>query len=101
LREWYGFAIGAAFSGVVGVGFYPIMEIVFGVVLAAPWPPYWDYNNVYYQNLELPLMVVNVFLVEIALPIAKWELTFVVMLKRRKHCSFLLCRLWYLCGCLS
>jgi hypothetical protein len=48
------------------------------------------YNNVYYQNLELPLMVVNVFLVEIALPIAKWELTFVVMLKRRKHCSFLL-----------
>jgi ferredoxin len=45
------------------------------------------YNNVYYQNLELPLMVVNVFLVEIALPIAKWELTFVVMLKRRKHCS--------------
>jgi hypothetical protein len=41
------------------------MEIVFGVVLAAPWPPYWDYN-VYYQNLELPLMVVNVF-VEIAL----------------------------------
>jgi len=25
LREWYGFAIGAAFSGVVGVGFYPIM----------------------------------------------------------------------------
>jgi membrane-associated HD superfamily phosphohydrolase len=32
LREWYGF-IGAAFSGVVGVGFYPIMEIVFGVVL--------------------------------------------------------------------
>jgi hypothetical protein len=92
-------AIGAAFSGVVGVG-YPIMEIVFGVVLAAPWPPYWDYNNVYYQNLEL-LMVVNVFLVEIALPIAKWELTFVVMLKRRKHCSFLLCRLWYLCGCLS
>jgi ferredoxin len=33
LREWYGFAIGAAFSGVVGVGFYPIMEIVFGVVL--------------------------------------------------------------------
>jgi hypothetical protein len=26
LREWYGFAIGAAFSGVVGVGFYPIMK---------------------------------------------------------------------------
>jgi polyferredoxin len=25
LREWYGFAIGATFSGVVGVGFYPIM----------------------------------------------------------------------------
>ncbi|SHG13935.1 4Fe-4S binding domain-containing protein [Flavobacterium segetis] len=25
LREWYGFAIGAAFSGVVGVGFYPIL----------------------------------------------------------------------------
>ena len=24
LREWYGFFIGAAFSGVVGVGFYPI-----------------------------------------------------------------------------
>jgi hypothetical protein len=45
LREWYGFAIGAAFSGGV-VGFYPIMEIVFGVVLAVPWPQYWDYNNV-------------------------------------------------------
>lgn len=25
LREWYGFAIGAAFSGVVGVGFYPLL----------------------------------------------------------------------------
>ena len=25
LREWYGFAIGAAFSGIVGVGFYPIL----------------------------------------------------------------------------
>jgi polyferredoxin len=25
LREWYGFAIGATFSGVIGVGFYPIM----------------------------------------------------------------------------
>jgi hypothetical protein len=61
LREWYGFAIGAAFSGVVGVGFIQLWEIVFGVVLAAPWPPYWDYNNVYYQNLELLLMVVNVF----------------------------------------
>jgi ferredoxin len=33
---------------------------VFGVVLRPT--PYWDYNNVYYQNLELPLMVVNVFL---------------------------------------
>jgi hypothetical protein len=63
LREWYGFAIGAAFSGVVGVGFYPIMEIVFGVVLAAPWPPYWDTTTF---TIKLPLMVVNVFLVEIA-----------------------------------
>jgi ferredoxin len=35
------------------------------------------------SKFKLPLMVVNVFLVEIALPIAKWELTFVVMLKRR------------------
>lgn len=25
LRSWYGFLIGAAFSGVVGVGFYPLM----------------------------------------------------------------------------
>ena len=25
LHEWYGFAIGAAFAGVVGVGFYPFM----------------------------------------------------------------------------
>ncbi|MBP7274361.1 MAG: 4Fe-4S binding protein [Saprospiraceae bacterium] len=25
LRDWYGFFIGAAFSGVVGVGFYPIL----------------------------------------------------------------------------
>lgn len=25
VREWYGFFIGAAFSGVVGVGFYPLM----------------------------------------------------------------------------
>jgi ferredoxin len=79
LREWYGFAIGAAFSGVVGVGFYPIMGN--RVWCHAPWPPYWDYNNVYYQNLELPLMVVNVFCGNCS-TIAKWELTFVVMLKR-------------------
>ena len=25
LRKWYGFAIGSAFSGVIGVGFYPIL----------------------------------------------------------------------------
>lgn len=25
VREWYGFLIGAAFSGVIGVGFYPLM----------------------------------------------------------------------------
>lgn len=25
LRAWYGFAVGAAFSGVVGVGFYPLL----------------------------------------------------------------------------
>lgn len=25
IREWYGFFIGAAFSGVIGVGFYPIL----------------------------------------------------------------------------
>jgi polyferredoxin len=25
LRSWYGFAIGAVFSGVIGVGFYPLM----------------------------------------------------------------------------
>ncbi|MDT8416325.1 MAG: 4Fe-4S binding protein [Lutibacter sp.] len=25
LRAWYGFAIGAAFSGVIGVGFYPLL----------------------------------------------------------------------------
>lgn len=25
LRSWYGFAVGAAFSGVIGVGFYPIL----------------------------------------------------------------------------
>jgi hypothetical protein len=80
LREWYGF-IGAAFSGVVvGVGFYPLWKSC----LVSFWlPAILGYNNVYYQNLELLLMVVNVFLVEIALPIAKWELTFVVMLKRK------------------
>jgi polyferredoxin len=25
LREWYGFGVGAAFSGVIGVGFYPLL----------------------------------------------------------------------------
>ncbi len=25
LKQWYGFAIGAMFSGVIGVGFYPVM----------------------------------------------------------------------------
>ena len=25
LKQWYGFAIGAAFSGVIGVGFYPLL----------------------------------------------------------------------------
>jgi hypothetical protein len=82
--------LGAAFSGVVGVGFYPIMGNRVWCRFGCPMAAILGYNNVYYQNLELPLMVVNVFLVEIALPIAKWELTFVVMLKRRKHCSFLL-----------
>ncbi|MEY4259215.1 MAG: hypothetical protein RL656_188, partial [Bacteroidota bacterium] len=25
LREWYGFYVGAIFSGIIGVGFYPLM----------------------------------------------------------------------------
>jgi hypothetical protein len=50
LREWYGFAIGAAFSGVVGVLLSNYGNRV--CVVSAPWPPYWDYNNVYYQNLD-------------------------------------------------
>jgi hypothetical protein len=99
LREWYGFAIGAAFSGVVGVGFYPLWEIVFGVVLAAMA-----------AILGLQQRLLSKFRITTNggqciscgnCSIMKWELTFVVMLKRRKHCSFFLCRLWYLCGCLS
>jgi hypothetical protein len=38
LREWYGFAIGAAFSGVVGVASILSWEIVYGVVLVVLWP---------------------------------------------------------------
>jgi hypothetical protein len=37
LREWYGFAIGSAFSGVIGVGFYPILATVFGADLVVQW----------------------------------------------------------------
>jgi hypothetical protein len=36
LREWYGFAIGAAFSGVVGVGL-SYNGKSFGVVFDVPW----------------------------------------------------------------
>jgi hypothetical protein len=59
LREWYGFAIGAAFSGVVGVGSIQLWEIVFGVVLR-PMAAILGLQQ-RLHNLELPLMVVNVF----------------------------------------
>jgi hypothetical protein len=40
-------------------------------------------------------------LAEIVLPIAKWELMYVVMLKRRKHRAFFLRWLRYLCSSMS
>ena len=40
LQKAYGFFIGALFSGVIGVGFYPLWAAAFGVVLAVPWRPF-------------------------------------------------------------
>jgi hypothetical protein len=71
---------------------------VFGVVLR-PMAAILDYNNVYYQNLELPLMVVNVF-VEIALPI-EMGIDVRSYAEKEKTLFVLLCRLWYLCGRVS
>jgi hypothetical protein len=79
LREWW-FAIGAAFSGVVGVGFILLWEIVFGVVWL-PMAAILGYNNVY-QNLESLLTEVNVYRVKL-LYCAKWELMYVVMQKAK------------------
>jgi hypothetical protein len=53
-------------SGVVGVGFYPIMGNRVWCRFETPMAAILGYNNVY-QNSELPLMVVNVFLAVIAL----------------------------------
>jgi hypothetical protein len=99
LREWYGFAIGAAFSGVVAWASIQLWEIVFGVVLR-PMAAILGLQQRLHQNLELPTWWSMYYFVEIALPIAKWELTFVVMLKRENIVRSS-CRLWYLCGCLS
>jgi hypothetical protein len=50
-REWYGFAIGSAFSGVIA-GFYPILATVFGAV----WLSNFYCNNDCSQDLELQQM---------------------------------------------
>jgi hypothetical protein len=66
-QKWYGFGIGAAFSGVLGVGY--------GVALVARWQPYWDYSNAYSPDLESQPTAVSAYPVEIVLVIVKWELT--------------------------
>jgi hypothetical protein len=68
------------------------MEIVFGVVLR-PMAAILGLQQRLLSKFRITTNGGQCIFVEIA-TIAKWELTFVVMLKRRKHCSFL-CRLWY------
>ena len=54
--------------------FIQFWETEFGVDLVVQWLLFSVFSNVYFQNSELQPTVDNAFLVEIALPIAKWEL---------------------------
>ena len=46
----------------------------FGAALGARWLQFWDYSNVYFPDLELQQMVINVFHVVIAVMLVKWGL---------------------------
>jgi ferredoxin len=70
---------------------------VFGVVLAAPWPPYWDYNNVYYQNLELPNGGQCISCGNCS---TYCEMGIDVRSYAEKEKTLFVPPVWYLCGCL-
>ena len=84
VRKWYGFGVGAVFSGVLGVGFYPLLGVVSGVGLDVLWPQSSACNNACFLALESPPTEGSVFPVATALPIVKWVLTFVATPKKDK-----------------
>jgi len=75
-RRPYAFLIGAAFSGIIGVGFYPLLGNRVWCRFGCP--------NVLSQNSGLQLMAVNAFLAATALFIVSRELMFAPMLKKGK-----------------
>jgi polyferredoxin len=53
IREWYGFGIGAAFSGVVGVGFYPILGSRFWCRFGCPMAAYLGILQKYFSRFRI------------------------------------------------
>ena len=83
----YGFLIGATFSGVIGVGFYPILGSRVWVDSDVQWPLILEFSNDLNPGLESLPMGVNVSPVVIVPPIVKWGSMFVPMLKRGRILS--------------
>ena len=54
LKKWYGFYIGAIFSGVIGVGFYPMMGAGCGAGSVARWRLCSGFSRGISQDSELP-----------------------------------------------
>jgi hypothetical protein len=75
IREYYGFAIGSIFAGVIGTGFYPVMGNRVWCRFGCPLAAYWVSCSASSHAFASPPTAGSVFLVEIALPTAKWVST--------------------------
>lgn len=74
LHQWYGFLIGAAFAGVVGTGFYPLMGNRVWCRFGCPLAAYLGIVQRFKSRFRITTNGGNVFPVETAPPIAKWAL---------------------------
>lgn len=74
LRSIYGFLIGSAFSGVIGVGFYPLLGSRVWCRFGCPMAAILGIQQKFFPDSGSPPTAVSAFPVEIVLPTVRWAL---------------------------